>query len=673
MRVLDLKGVTDEVVAEVRGRAAIHEVIAEYVVLKRSGKGYIALCPFHKEKSGSFSVTPDKGIYKCFGCGEGGDVFKFIQKYKGLGFIDAVRFLAQKYGVALVETEEERHQYDKRSTILMLHQQASEYFAHLLADPIAGQVARDYLTARGITDDIIAKFKLGYAPNSWDGLLRYLTSNTKVTPQTLEEAGLARKRTESENYYDVFRHRLMIPIFDEQGRVIAFGGRTLGDDQVKYLNSPETPIYSKGSNLFALHQAKESIKKKDEVVVVEGYFDAITSHLYGFDNTVAVCGVGLTEHQARALLKYTESKRVYLGFDADGAGLKAVETGSAALNQIAEGIGLDLRVLRVPGGKDPDECLRTKDGEQIVGPIMYAKAMSEAPSLLEFQLNTAIEGINLSSHVGKIEAAKKLVPVFAQIRVHVARGEYIRQWSMKLGIPEENLLSDVRQYMTNHRKLSPPEPSSSARARAQAQAQAGAAPSPSRHLISTRGILMSGYVNAEQQLLALYLTSRDDYDVVYRHLEEEVFISAPHQRIKDAIEGVGSKFHTIEDLHSQLLDRLGPDVEAHAAFVEVILKAETLRKQNLPVEKIIQEFRVVILKERITRALGALRSALATIETDADFRDVQSKIIQLNNIEKLALTRPELSLDEIADLKRKIDDINATSEAPDKVKAGDTA
>lgn len=673
MRVLDLKGVTEDVIAEVRGRAAIHEVIAEHIVLKRAGKEYKGLCPFHKEKSPSFHVNPEKGIYKCFGCGEGGDVFKFIQKYKGMGFTDAVRELAQKYGVALVETEEERHQYDRRSTILMLYQQASEYFAHLLADPVAGQTARDYLAERGITDDIIAKFKLGYAANSWDGLLRYLTSNTKVTPQTLEEAGLARKRAESNNYYDLFRHRLMIPIYDEQGRVIAFGGRTLGDDQIKYLNSPETPIYTKGLHLFGLHQAKESIKQKDAVVVVEGYFDAITSHLYGFDNTVAACGTALTEHQARALLKYTESKRVYLAFDADGAGLKAVESGSLTLNQIGEGIGLDLRVLRVPGGKDPDECLRTKDGEQIIGPIIYAKAMSEAPSLLEFQLNTAIEGINLSSHVGKIEAAKKLVPVFAQIRVHVARGEYIRQWSMKLGIPEENLLSDVRQYMANHRKLSPPEPSSSARARAQAQAQAGAPASPSRHLISTRGILMSGYVNAEQQLLALYLTSRDDYDVVYRHLEEEVFISAPHQRIKDAIEGVGSNFHTIEDLHSQLLDRLGPDVEAHAAFVEVILKAETLRKQNLPVEKIIQEFRVVILKERITRALGSLRSALATIETDADIRDVQSKIIQLNNIEKLALTKPDLSLDEIVDLKRKIDDINATSEAPDRVKAGDTA
>jgi DNA primase len=665
-----LKGVTDEVIAEVRSRAAINEVIAEYVVLKRSGKGYMALCPFHKEKSGSFSVSPDRGIYKCFGCGELGDVFKFIQKYKGLGFIDAVRFLAEKYGVALVETEEERHQYDKRTTILMLHQQAAEYFSHLLADPIAGQIARDYLAGRGITNDIIEKFKLGYAPNSWDGLLRYLTSNTKVTPQTLEEAGLVRKRSESDNYYDVFRHRLMVPIYDEQGRVIAFGGRTLGDDQVKYLNSPETPIYSKSSNLFALYQAKESIKKKDAVVVVEGYFDAITSHLYGFDNTVAVCGATLTEHQARALLKYTESKRVYLGFDADGAGLKAVESGSLTLNQIAEGIGLDLRVLRVPGGKDPDECLRMKDGDQIVGPIIYAKAMSEAPTLLEFQLNTAIEGIDLGSHVGKIDAAKKLVPVFSQIRIHVARGEYIRQWSMKLGIPEENLLSDVRQYMANHRRHSPPEPSSSARARAQAQAQAGLA-SPSKHLISTRGFLMSGYVNAEQQLLALYLTSRDDYDIVYRHLEDEVFINAPHQRIKEAIEGIGTDFHTIEDLHSQLLDRLGPDVEAHAAFVEVILKAETLRKQNLPVEKIIHEFRVVILKERITRKLGSLRSALATIETDADFRDVQSKIIQLNNIEKLALTRQDLSLDEIADLKRKIDDIGGTSEVP--VKAGETA
>ena len=653
-----MKGVTSEVIAEVRNRASLHEVIAEHIMLKRAGRMYVGLCPFHKEKSGSFNVNPERGYYKCFGCGEGGDVFTFIQKFKGLDFLDAVRDLAQKYGVQLIETAEERHQFDKRSAFLMLYQQASEYYSHLLADPIEGQIARDYLYARGITDDIIAKFKLGYAANSWDGLSHYLTTNVKVSAQTLEEAGLARRRPESNSHYDLFRNRLMIPIFDDQGRVIAFGGRTLGDDQIKYLNSPESPIYTKGQHLYAFHLAKDEIKKRDAVIVVEGYFDAITSHLYGFENTVATCGTALTEHQSRALVKFTESKRVYLAFDADEAGIRAIDKGGVTLNQIADGVSLDLKVIKVPGGKDPDECLRTKDGESLVGPIMYAKAMEEAPSLLEYQLAKAVEGINLTSHMGKIDAAKQLVPVFAQIKMQVARGEYVRQWAMKLGIPEENLLSDVRQYRTTHRSNAPAEPANSQKARSTPGV------SPSRHLISSRGALMSGYVNSEQQLLALYLTSRDDYERVVRHMEDECFISPPHQRIKDAIEGIGTNFNTIEDLQSQLMNRLSPDTEALSAFVEVILKAEVLRKQNLPVEKIIQEFRVVLLKERITRTLVTLRSTLATSESDFDLNSVQSKIIQLNSIEKLALTNPELSLDEIAILKRKIDDINSSSENP---------
>jgi DNA primase len=650
-----LKRVTTEIINEVRGRASLYEVIAEHVVLKRSGKDWAGLCPFHKEKSASFTVVSDKGFYKCFGCGESGDVFSFLQKFKGLDFLDAVRELAEKYGVQLIETEEDRQEYDKRSALLMLYQQASEYFSHLLLDPIEGQVARDYLHERGITDDIITRFKLGYAANSWDGLSRYLMANTKVTAQTLDEAGLAKLRPESNGCYDLFRHRLMIPISDEQGRVIAFGGRTLGDDQIKYLNSPETPLYSKSHQLYGFFQAKESIKKEDSVIVVEGYFDVITSHLYGFSNTVAISGTTLSEHQAKMLVKYTESKRIYLALDADAAGVQAVNRAVVPLMQIAEGIGLDLRVIKIPGGKDPDECLRTTDGDEHIGPTMFSKAIHEAPSFVEYQLHKAVEGLNLSSHTGKIDAAKNLVPVFAQMKNAVARGEYVRQWAMKLGIQEENLLSDVRQYRNNHRPVAQPEYGSNKN-----RTQVAKTPSPSRHLISSRGMLMSGYVNAEQHLLALYLTSRDDYDRVFRHLDDEEFISTPHQRIKDAISGVGSNFHTIEDLQAQLMDRLSPDSEALSAFVEVLLKVDMLRKQNLPVEKIIQEFRVVLLKERITRALYVLRSLLATAETDIDLGSVQNRIIQLNNIEKVSLINPELSLEEIAILKRKIDEIGAS-------------
>ena len=240
-------------------------------------------------------VNPERGIFVCFGCNERGDVFAFVQKTKNVGFIDAVRDLAHRYGVPLVETTEDRRDYDRRSLMMLLYQQASEYFRRLLLDPSQGAYALDYLHKRGITPEIIDKFQLGYAPATWDGLLNYLTNANKVTPQTLAEAGLVRHKAETDRYYDLFRNRLMIPIHDEQGRVIAFGGRTLDpEDQVKYINSPESPIYTKGEHLYALHQAKESIKQHDNVIVVEGYFDVITAHQFGFSQAVATCGTALT-------------------------------------------------------------------------------------------------------------------------------------------------------------------------------------------------------------------------------------------------------------------------------------------------------------------------------------------------------------------------------------------
>ncbi|MBI4533268.1 MAG: DNA primase, partial [Candidatus Melainabacteria bacterium] len=227
MRLISLQGVTSEIIAEVRSRANLLEVISELVVLKRAGKEHRGLCPFHPEKTPSFYVNPEKGIYKCFGCGEGGDVFAFVRKTKGFEFLDAVRELARRYGVRLVESEKDQEEHDKRALILMLYQQAALYYARLLADEREGCVAQAYLKKRGIDAEMISAFKLGYAPSTWDGLIHYLTSVSKITPKTLEEAGLARCKLDSGHYFDLFRDRLMIPICDNEGRVIAFGGRTL--------------------------------------------------------------------------------------------------------------------------------------------------------------------------------------------------------------------------------------------------------------------------------------------------------------------------------------------------------------------------------------------------------------------------------------------------------------
>ncbi len=433
-----MKTINTEVIAQVRQRANIMEVVSEVVVLKRVGKDYKGLCPFHKEKTPSFYVNPEKGIFKCFGCGEGGDVFAFVQKAKGLEFVESVRQLANQFGVNLIETEEERTEYKKRSLFLLLYEQACEFYSKLLKDPAQGAVARQYLANRGIGEEIIQKFRLGYAPASWDALINYLSVNNKVAAATLEEAGLVRHKAEGNGYFDLFRHRLMIPTADEQGRIIAFGGRTLGDDQVKYLNSPETPIYKKGEHLFAFHLAKESIKAKDAVIVVEGYFDAITAHMFGFTNTVASLGTALTNEQGKLLVRHTESKRVYLAFDADSAGERATEKGAQILEQVAQGVGIDLRVVSLIGGKDPDECLRAKEGIS-----QFNQALEKSKSLTEYELDQALAQCDSKTRDGRIEAAGKVVPILARIKNAVARSEYIRQMASKLDIQEESLLSDV--------------------------------------------------------------------------------------------------------------------------------------------------------------------------------------------------------------------------------------
>ncbi|CAN5379319.1 hypothetical protein BH10CYA1_BH10CYA1_20890 [soil metagenome] len=624
--------ISQDDIAEVRSRANILEVVSEHVTMKRSGTSYMGRCPFHDEKSASFSVVPDKGFFHCFGCHEKGDVYAFLMKKKGMDFPSAVRELAHKYGVQLVETVEQKEEYDKRTHILMLYQQASQYYCRLLQDPTEGAIARDYLDKRGIPEDIIERFKIGYAGPTWDGLLSYLTSSTKVAPATLEEAGLVRRKQETNSFYDLFRNRLMIPICDDQGRVIAFGGRTLANDDAKYVNSPETPIYVKNRQLYAFNLAKESIKQKDAVIVVEGYFDAITPHQFGFTNTVATCGTALTEAQARSLVRYTDSKRVYLAFDADAAGVKAIERGVETLNQVSDGVGLELRILRIPGAKDPDECLRAAGGPQA-----FAEALANAPLLIDYQLDQALVECNLTTHQGKIEAARKLIPILAQIKNQVERNEYVRQCSMKIAIREEDLLEDVSQYRKSNRIGANPNSGGQSRPRA-----------------SQRGPVKAGNIEAEQQLLALYFTSTDDYERTTLALSGEYFLTPVNQFIKECIEGIGADFKTVDDLQCKVMNRLAPEPAASAAFVEVIERVDELRKQNSPIEMLLLQMKARLLKEKVTRMQATLRGLLPSVDNETDEIAILSRMSLLNQLER-EIPSCE-TLEDLSNLKRRIED-----------------
>lgn len=678
-----MSGVTREVLSEVRSRANIVDVVSETVVLKRAGKDFRGLCPFHKEKTPSFHVSPDKGIFKCYGCGEGGDVFAYVQKIRGLDFPDTVRDLANRYGVQLVESVEQRQEQDKRSMIRAMYEEACVYYQSLLKHPEEGAFAREYLERRGIDQATIDKFRMGYAPNAWDGLITYLTQKMKVSQHFLEECGLVREKQGGGSHYDLFRHRLMVPICDGEGKVIAFGGRTLGDDQVKYLNSPESPIYRKGDHLFGLHLAKDSIRKKDSVIVVEGYFDAITPHQFGFTNTVATLGTAMTESQARLLIRYTDSKRVFLSFDSDPAGQKAVERGVETLSQIAEGVGIELKIIRIPGGKDPDECLRATEGPG--GPEGFQKALEEAPSIVDYEVENAIKDIDMRLHTGRIEASRRVVPIISRIKNSVARMEYIRQAAALINVREEELVPDVRQYRKDNRldtdsKMSPFQSSAGGGYQNRNNYQGGGqgqgggggqkkfkdkdgkwkvkpapdqfseAPMPRK----AKDISGAGLISAERQLLAHYLVSRDDLEIVSRALAEWDLITPEHQEIKSAIEGIGTQFNTMEDLQYKLMDRLAAETELRQPLTEIILKVEEIRKQDLPVQVVISDYKGKILLERLRTVINRMRQLLGMSNDDVQIEEIMTRINELNLLNKVELLSAR-TLEDLDDLKRKIE------------------
>ncbi|MFM6281859.1 MAG: DNA primase, partial [Dolichospermum sp.] len=342
-----------DTIEEVKLRADIVDVISEYVVLRKRGKDFVGLCPFHDEKTPSFTVSPYKQMYYCFGCQAAGNAIKFVMDLGKRQFAEVVLDLAKRYQVPVKTLEPEQRQelqrqISLRDQLYTVLASAAQFYQHTLRQS-QGQKAREYLTKiRQFQEETIQQFGLGYAPPGWETLYRYLVESKHYPLQLVEQAGLIKPRKEGGGYYDVFRDRLMIPIRDLQGRVIAFGGRTLTEEQPKYLNSPETELFSKGKTLFALDAAKDAISKVDQAVVVEGYFDVISLHAAGINNAVASLGTALSIEQVRLLLRYTESKQLILNFDADKAGINATEKAIGEIANLAYTGEVQLKILNLP-------------------------------------------------------------------------------------------------------------------------------------------------------------------------------------------------------------------------------------------------------------------------------------------------------------------------------------
>lgn len=438
-----------DTIDEVKQRADIYDVISEHVVLRKRGKDYVGLCPFHAEKSPSFTVSQTKQMYYCFGCQAGGNAIKFLMDLEKRSFSEVVLDLARRFQVPVRTQEPEQWQELQRQVSLreQLYEvlaTAAQFYQHALR--YSGEKAMQYLQSkRHLREETIQQFGLGYAPAGWETLYRYLVDDKRYPVQLVEKAGLIKPRKESSGYYDVFRDRVIIPIHDVLGRVIGFGGRTLGDDQPKYLNSPETEVFLKGKTLFALDKAKAAISQQEQAVVVEGYFDAIALHAAGINNVVASLGTALSLEQVRACLRYTDSKQLVLNFDADAAGTNAAEKAIGAIADLAYSGQVQLKILNLPNGKDADEYLLQTHAED------YKQLLANAPLWLDWQIQQMIKDRDLKQATDFQQVSQQMVKLLKNIVNSDTRNYYISYCAEILSLGDtrliplrvENLLTQV--------------------------------------------------------------------------------------------------------------------------------------------------------------------------------------------------------------------------------------
>jgi DNA primase len=423
----------------VKQQADIVRVIGEYVRLKKAGQNFTGLCPFHQEKTPSFSVHATKQFFHCFGCGKSGDVFKFVMEMDKFTFPEAVRAVADKCGIAIPKARErspeERRENQQRSALVEIHREAAAFFARALNNSQEGKVAQAYLEDRGLDAQTIVRFGLGYAPSSGDGLLRHLKS--KYPEKLLESAGLF-SRDQSGRLFDRFRRRIIFPIAGESGKVIAFGGRALGDDNPKYLNSPETPIYTKSNVLYHLDRAKEAIRRNDFAILVEGYMDTIAVARAGITNVVASCGTSLAEGQIKLLGRF--SRRVVVNYDPDAAGQAATERSLTLLLEKE----FDVRVLVLPAGADPDKYIKEQGAEN------YAQRLREAPSYFDYLIARA-RAMPRTTPEEKLAALNFLMPYAQRIPNSLMRSEIASKISSELRVEEPVLREAMRRAVSERR------------------------------------------------------------------------------------------------------------------------------------------------------------------------------------------------------------------------------
>ncbi|WP_458412466.1 DNA primase [Schinkia sp. CFF1] len=436
--------IPEETIEEIRNKVDIVEIISEYVQLKKQGRNYFGLCPFHGEKSPSFSVSAEKQIYHCFGCGAGGNVFSFLMNIENCSFFEAAATLAEKLHIDLPDYHDDTNHFsdtsNKYAEMFRAHELLQKFYHHFLVNTKEGNEAIHYLHERGFTEEIISRFQIGYAPNSWDLASRFLDKRG-FNLYEMTQAGLVARRESDGTYFDRFRNRIMFPIWDNQGRTIAFGGRILYEGEPKYLNSPETRIFNKSKTLYGLHIARPEIRKKGQVILFEGYVDVISSFRAGVENGVASLGTSLTDEQAQIIRRNAEN--VLICYDADNAGINAAYRATTILTNA----GCSVRVAKMPEGYDPDEYIREFGSE-----AFQSNVIGNSLTLMAFKIDFLRRGKNLQDEGELITYIEEVLTEISLLPKAVERDHYLRQLSDEFSISIDALKSEQYQVYRRLRK-----------------------------------------------------------------------------------------------------------------------------------------------------------------------------------------------------------------------------
>ena len=561
----------EDALSQIKSQMDIVDIVSEEVVLKKKGSNYWGLCPFHGEKTPSFSVNADRGFFKCFGCGVGGDAITFLMKIHNWDYMQTIKYLAERYNVELPEYNSDGGKHKEERTLMTeACKKAVEFYQDILLSSPSDNIAVKYLNNRDITPAIISKFSLGLSLKEPNMLYNKLKRD--YDDSILEKAGLILKSNQG-RYVDRFRNRIIIPIQNEQGEYIAFGARAIEEGQnPKYLNSSDSPIYNKSRILYGLYTAKEAIKQEDSVVIMEGYFDVISAQAHGIHNAIASCGTSMTLEHVKMLSKYTRSRRIYLSFDTDLAGQNATKRGGELIKSAFSGLGnikqfdeshistnddkyaCEIRVVSPPEGKDPDEFIRSSGAEA------FKSYIEHAPLLLDFELNQLLKKKNdVTTPQEKSELVKEILPVLNDVQNPIIQSEYVKIVATALSLDDKALQQDVKKV--NRADFIVPE-------------------------VSSVNVTKSSPIEeiAQKNLLSLFLINTSPYSMgmISERIKSVNFTNKTLIIVKDTIDKLINTVNNVSDLTDKLYIEFSQNQEIKSLITDLICISETFNnlKEN---------------------------------------------------------------------------------------------